>query len=165
MISPQIALILVGLVFLSMACDRRAAAPYEHRFTDSIRAEFELGTGYVDHQTIDGFLRQEGIGFVDGTMWSGSPSGADYTEIRVDLNTVKPDDLIRDLLNRKLIAGDPNWFLNDAEFMPTISSENTQGKRTAQTSEQDGADQPATAPELEPEGDQNPKPESEVRPQ
>jgi hypothetical protein len=32
-------------------------------------------------------------------------------------------------------------------------------------SEQDGADQPATAPESKPVGDQNPKPESEVRPQ
>ena len=31
--------------------------------------------------------------------------------------------------------------------------------------EQDGADQPATAPESKPEGNQNPIPESEVRPQ
>lgn len=31
--------------------------------------------------------------------------------------------------------------------------------------EQDGADQPAAAPESKPEGDQKPKPESEVRPQ
>ncbi len=31
--------------------------------------------------------------------------------------------------------------------------------------EQDGADQPATAPESKPDGNQNPQPESEVRPQ
>ena len=34
-----------------------------------------------------------------------------------------------------------------------------------QTSEQDGADQPATAPESKPEGKDKPKPESEMRPQ
>lgn len=162
--SPKFVIIFVGLVCLSQGCDRRAVVPYEARFTDSLRAEFELGTGYVDHKTIDEFLRKEGIGFVDGTMWSGSPSGADYTEIRVDLNTVKPDDLIHDLLNRKLIEGDSHWFINDVEFMPTISSESTQGKRTEHPSEQDGAGQPATRLLSDSEGSDKPQSEAEGRP-
>ncbi|WP_276308395.1 hypothetical protein [Rubritalea profundi] len=38
-------------------------------------------------------------------------------------------------------------------------------KENANFVQQDGADQPASAPESKPEGKEKPKPESEVRPQ
>ncbi len=65
-------------------------------------------------------------------MWSGSSGGADYTELSVDLNAVNPAELIRELLDRKLIAGDPAWFLNGVDFMPNISVVDIQGKQKEQ---------------------------------
>ena len=94
-------------------------------FSDSIRAEFELGTGHVEHRRIDELLRSERIGFVDGTMWSGPSKGADYTEIRVNFKSTDPGDLIRKLLDQKLIAGDTTWFVNGVEFKTSQQDEET----------------------------------------
>ena len=96
---------------------------YEQGFGDLVRAEFELGTGYVAHQKIDDYLRAERIGFVNGTMRSGSSLGADYTELAVDLTRTDANTLIAYIQSQKWMAGNPEWFVNDAHFKPTNQSE------------------------------------------
>jgi hypothetical protein len=64
-----------------------------------------------------------------------------------------PEELGREACIAMLQDAEPN-----AEYLDPVIEQN-------RSSEQDGADQPATAPESKPEGDQNAKPESEVRPQ
>ena len=61
--------------------------------------------------------------------------------------TDQDEDFVHELLIRRHDHG------KDARFRIKLSSE------------QDGADQPATTPESKPEGNQNPKPASEARPQ
>ena len=51
------------------------------------------------------------------------------------------------------VGGDRGFVVNRTEI------------RDRNKAQQDGADQPATAPESKPEGDRKPEPESEVRPQ
>jgi len=114
--STHNALFLACLACLLVGCKRGAVNRYELGFSDSIRAEFELGAGHVEHWKIDQLLRARSIGFVDGTMWSGSPSGADYTDLRVDLKLLNPTDLVNELESQNLILGNPIWFVNDVEL-------------------------------------------------
>lgn len=89
---------------------------YESSFSDSLRADFDLGTGRVEHEQIDELLRTRRIGFVDGTMWSGAANGADYTDLRIDLNSVNSKDLIDELIRKGMIGGNPTWFVNDVKI-------------------------------------------------
>ena len=114
--APYSHLFLVFICCLLLGCDRGSVDDYESSFNDSLRAEFPLGTGRVEHQRIDEYLRMRRIGFVDGTMWSGAENGADYTGLRLDLKKVDPYDLIDELMGQKMIGGTPTWFVNDAEI-------------------------------------------------
>jgi hypothetical protein len=117
--APYSYLIPVFICCLLLGCDRESVDTYKSSFKDSLRAEFPLGTGRVEHQRIDEYLRMRRIGFVDGTMWSGTENGADYTDLRLDLKKVDPYDLIDELMDQKMIGGTPTWFINDAEIKIT----------------------------------------------
>jgi len=108
--------VMILFVCVMVGCNPDPVETYESGFSDSVRAEFDLGTGRVDHQRIDRLLRTKKIGFIDGTLWSGSSNEADYTELRIDLKTLNPEELIDELISEKMIGGDPTWFVNDVEI-------------------------------------------------
>ena len=62
-----------------------------------------------------------------------------------------------------------DWLMKSAAFtnvLPRVWSRELYRQRSSKSNgQQDGADQPATAPESEPKGNLNPKPESKARPQ
>ena len=102
------------------------------------------------------------IDFAKGKSWPAVPY-CPYHE----------KDAIRDPMVRALRLANPKINVRHTVEVPFFELGNQLNQMTgeldlrpqARKAEQDGADQPATAPESKSEGNEKPKPESEVRPQ
>ena len=89
--------------------------------------------------------------------YKGTNSGKDYYRLKI---TYPENGAVRTIEKRLIYDGVGVEVFRDNKYRICIRPWTDK-----QLSEQDGADQPGTAPESKPEGDSKPKPESEARPQ
>ena len=112
---------------------------------------FNLGSRFMGGGFTDGKFTKKGEGVAPRKDYWGYSHHATPRECDLGFRVV---------LDPTRNEGLPKWTRlfqqNDKSWMIDPQTEEA---------EQDGADQPATAPESKPEGNQNPIPESEVRPQ